>query len=241
MHHPTVASQNGKHIKTSFAIDTISKITKGKAVVVTDVGQHQMWVAQYYQFENPRNQITSGGLGTMGFGFPAAIGAKLADQRHGLAILEMALSNEYAKFSTAVENNLDLKIILINNGHHGMVRQWQTLFFNKNYSCCKFDLNPDYVKIAQSYGAKSFKIESPKHLESSIKEGFSTKGVVLMEVVVDHTEMVYPMLTPGGTMDEMLFSPDDPIPDGPVPDMSKFLSTYSKLASLDNCSASVKL
>ena len=222
LHHPTVASQNGKHIKTSFAIDTISKITKGKAVVVTDVGQHQMWVAQYYQFENPRNQITSGGLGTMGFGFPAAIGAKLGRPNDmGLAICgDGSFQMNMQEFSTAVENNLDLKIILINNGHHGMVRQWQTLFFNKNYSCCKFDLNPDYVKIAESYGAKSFKIESPKHLESSIKEGFSTKGVVLMEVVVDHTEMVYPMLTPGGTMDEMLFSPDDPIPDGPVPDMS---------------------
>ncbi len=220
--HPTVAVQKGKSIKTSYAIDTISRITKGNAVVVTDVGQHQMWVAQHYQFNNPRNQITSGGLGTMGFGFPAAIGAKLG--RPNDTVLGICGDGSFQmnmqEFSTAVENNLDLKIILINNGHHGMVRQWQTLFFNKNYSCCKFDLNPDYVKLAKSYGAKSFRIESPKHLESSIKEGFSTKGVVLMEIVVDHTEMVYPMLTPGGTMNDMLFSPDDPIPDGPIPDMS---------------------
>ena len=220
--HPTVAVQKGKSIKTSYAIDTISRITKGNAVVVTDVGQHQMWVAQHYQFNNPRNQITSGGLGTMGFGFPAAIGAKLG--RPNDTVLGICGDGSFQmnmqEFSTAVENNLDLKIILINNGHHGMVRQWQTLFFNKNYSCCKFDLNPDYVKLAKSYGAKSFRIESPKHLESSIKEGFSTKGVVLMEIVVDHTEMVYPMLTPGGTMNDMLFSPDDPVPDGPIPDMS---------------------
>ena len=101
-----------------------------------------------------------------------------------------------------------------------MVRQWQTLFFDKNYSCCKFDLNPDYIKIAQSYGAKAFKIDSPVDLESSLKEGLSTKGVVLMEVVVDHTEMVYPMLTPGGTMDDMLLDPSDPVPEGPVPDMA---------------------
>ena len=220
--HPTVANQKGKVIKTSYAIDTLSKITKGKAVVVTDVGQHQMWVAQYYQFENPRNQITSGGLGTMGFGFPAAIGAKLGRPKDMVLAVcgDGSFQMNMQEFSTAVENNLDLKIILINNGHHGMVRQWQTLFFNKNYSCCKFDLNPDYVKIATSYGAKSFKIDSPKHLEASIREGFSTKGVVLMEIVVDHTEMVYPMLTTGGTMDNMLFGPDDPIPAGPVPDMS---------------------
>ena len=220
--NPTVARQKGKMIKTSYAIDLISKITKGKAVVVTDVGQHQMWVAQYYQFANPRNQITSGGLGTMGFGFPAAIGAKLGRPNDTVLAIcgDGSFQMNMQEFSTAVENQLDLKIILINNGHHGMVRQWQTLFFDKNYSCCKFDLNPDYVKIAQSYGAKAFKIDSPNDLEGSFKEGLSTKGVVLMEVVVDHTEMVYPMLTPGGTMDDMLLSPDDPIPDGPVPDMS---------------------
>jgi acetolactate synthase-1/2/3 large subunit len=220
--NPTIAKQKGKMIQTSYAIDLISKITNGKAVVVTDVGQHQMWVAQYYQFANPRNQITSGGLGTMGFGFPAAIGAKLGRPNDTVLAIcgDGSFQMNMQEFSTAVENNLDLKIILINNGHHGMVRQWQTLFFDKNYSCCKFDLNPDYVKIAQSYGAKAFKIDSPNDLEGSFKEGLSTKGVVLMEVVVDHTEMVYPMLTPGGTMDDMLLSPDDPIPDGPVPDMS---------------------
>ena len=220
--NPTIAKQKGKMIQTSYAIDLISKITNGKAVVVTDVGQHQMWVAQYYQFANPRNQITSGGLGTMGFGFPAAIGAKLGRPNDTVLAIcgDGSFQMNMQEFSTAVENNLDLKIILINNGHHGMVRQWQTLFFDKNYSCCKFDLNPDYVKIAQSYGAKAFKIDSPNDLEGSFKEGLSTKGVVLMEVVVDHTEMVYPMLTPGGTMDDMLLCPDDPIPDGPVPDMS---------------------
>jgi acetolactate synthase-1/2/3 large subunit len=115
---------------------------------------------------------------------------------------------------------LDLKIILIKNGHHGMVRQWQTLFFEGNHSCCKFELNPDYVKLAQSYGAKAFRIDSPVDLEASFKEGLSTKGVVLMEVVVDPTEMVYPMLTPGGTMDDMMFGPEDQVPGGLVPDMA---------------------
>ena len=220
--HPTVAHQEGKKIKTSYAIDLISKITKGNDVVVTDVGQHQMWVAQYYQFKNPRNQITSGGLGTMGFGFPAAIGAKLGRPNDRVLAIcgDGSFQMNMQEFSTAVKNNLDLKIILINNGHHGMVRQWQTLFFEKNYSCCKFDLNPDYVKLAQSYGAKAFRIDSPYDLEASFKEGLSTKGVVLMELIVDSTEMVYPMLTPGGTMDEMLFDAKDEIPDGPVPDMA---------------------
>lgn len=220
--NPTLASQSGKMIKTSYAISLLSKITKGKAVVVTDVGQHQMWVAQYYDFENPRNQITSGGLGTMGFGFPAAIGAKFGRKNDiVLAVCgDGSFQMNMQEFSTAVSNNLNLKIILINNGHHGMVRQWQTLFFNKNYSCCKFDLNPDYINIAKSYGAKAFQISSPKDLESSLREGLSTKGVVLIELIVDHTEMVYPMLTPGGTMDDMLLNPEDPIPDGPVPDMA---------------------
>ena len=220
--NPTIAIQKGKMIKTSYAISLLSKITKGKAVVVTDVGQHQMWVAQYYDFQNPRNQITSGGLGTMGFGFPAAIGARFGRKKDAVLAIcgDGSFQMNMQEFGTAVANNLDLKIVLINNGHHGMVRQWQTLFFDKNYSCCKFDMNPDYIKVAQSYGAKAFKIDSPFDLESSLKEGLSTKGVVLMEIVVDHTEMVYPMLTPGGTMDDMLLDPSDPIPEGPVPDMA---------------------
>ncbi len=220
--HPTVAIQKGKMIQTSYAVDIISKITDGKDVVVTDVGQHQMWVAQYYRFKSPRNQITSGGLGTMGFGFPAAIGAKLGrPNERVLAICgDGSFQMNMQEFSTAVGNNLDLKIILINNGAHGMVRQWQTLFFESNYSCSEFELSPDYVKLAQSYGAKAFRIDSPKDLEASFREGLSTKGVVLMEVIVDPTEMVYPMLSPGGTMDEMLLSPEDQVPDGPVPDMA---------------------
>jgi acetolactate synthase-1/2/3 large subunit len=220
--HPTVAVQKGKKIKTSYAVDTISKITGGRDVIVTDVGQHQMWVAQYYRFKSPRNQITSGGLGTMGFGFPAAIGAKLGrPNERVLAICgDGSFQMNMQEFSTAVANDLDLKIILIKNGHHGMVRQWQTLFFEGNHSCCKFELNPDYVKLAQSYGAKAFRIDSPVDLEASFKEGLSTKGVVLMEVVVDPTEMVYPMLTPGGTMDDMMFSPEDQVPGGLVPDMA---------------------
>ena len=220
--NPTVAVQQGAKIKTSYAIDVISKITDGRDVIVTDVGQHQMWVAQYYRFKNPRNQITSGGLGTMGFGFPAAIGAKLGRPNERVVAIcgDGSFQMNMQEFSTAVANDLDLKIILINNGHHGMVRQWQTLFFDGNYSCCKFELNPDYVKLAQSYGAKAFKIDSPVDLEGSFKEGLSTKGVVLMEVMVDPTEMVYPMLSPGGTMDDMLLSPEDQVPDGPVPDMA---------------------
>ena len=102
----------------------------------------------------------------------------------------------------------------------GWLGSGKLFFFDGNYSCCKFELNPDYVKLAQSYGAKAFKIDSPVDLEGSFKEGLSTKGVVLMEVMVDPTEMVYPMLSPGGTMDDMLLSPEDQVPDGPVPDMA---------------------
>lgn len=204
--HPLTYRQEGDKIKTTYVIDTISNITKGEAVIVSDVGQHQMWVAQFYKFTRPRTHITSGGLGTMGFGFPAAMGAKFA--RPDELVISVSGDGSFQmnmqELATAMENKMDLKIVLLNNRHHGMVRQWQTMFFNKNYSASYFEVLPDFVKLAESFGAKGIKITKPDKLEETLKEGLYTEGVVLIEIEVDHEEMVYPMIAPGGAMNEMI-------------------------------------
>lgn len=209
--HPLTYRQNGDKIMTSFLIDTLWRVTKGEAIIVTDVGQHQMWVAQFYKFNRPRTHITSGGLGTMGFGFPAAIGAKFArpDEMVICVSGDGSFQMNMQELATAVENNMDLKIVLINNEHHGMVRQWQTLFFNKNYSASHFEVLPDFVRLAESFGAKGLRVTRPDRLEATLKEGLYTEGVVLIEVVVDYEEMVYPMIAPGGAMNEMILEPAD--------------------------------
>lgn len=209
--HPLTYRENGDKIMTSHLIDMLSKITNGEAVIVSDVGQHQMWVAQFYQFKRPRTHITSGGLGTMGFGFPAAMGAKFArpDEMVICVAGDGSFQMNMQELATAVENNMDLKIIVINNRHHGMVRQWQTMFFNKNYSASYFEVLPDFVKLAESFGAKGLRATRPDELEATLKEGIYSEGVVLMEVVVDYEEMVYPMIAPGGAMNEMILDPVD--------------------------------
>jgi acetolactate synthase-1/2/3 large subunit len=170
-----------------------------------------MWVAQFYKFNRPRTHITSGGLGTMGFGFPAAMGAKFARPNEMVVCVsgDGSFQMNMQELATAVENNMDLKIVLINNEHHGMVRQWQTLFFNKNYSASHFEVLPDFVKLAESFGAKGLRVTRPDRLEATLKEGLYTEGVVLIEVVVDYEEMVYPMIAPGGAMNEMILEPAD--------------------------------
>ncbi|MCL4244461.1 MAG: biosynthetic-type acetolactate synthase large subunit [Candidatus Dadabacteria bacterium] len=207
--YPYSYKQGDEKILTSYTIDTLSKITDGEAVIVSDVGQHQMWVAQYYKFKYPRTHITSGGLGTMGFGFPAAMGAKFArpDKLVVSVCGDGSFQMNLQELATAVENRMDLKIVLLNNGHHGMVRQWQTMFFEGNYSASKFGVLPDFVKLAESFGAVGMRASRPDDLESTLREGLSTPGVVLMEVMVDYEELVYPMIAPGGAMNEMLLGP----------------------------------
>ena len=207
--HPLAYKQEGDKILTTYVIDTLSKITDGEAIIVSDVGQHQMWVAQWYRFKYPRTWITSGGLGTMGFGFPAAMGAKFArpDKMVVCVCGDGSFQMNMQELATAVENKMDIKIILLNNGHHGMVRQWQTMFYNCNYSASKFDVLPDFVKLAESFGAIGLKARRPEDLEATLREGLSTEGVVLMEIFVDCEELVYPMIAPGGAMNEMILGP----------------------------------
>ena len=209
--HPLSYTQEGDKIKTTFVIDKLSEITEGESIIASDVGQHQMWLAQFYAFKNPRAHLTSGGLGTMGFGLPAAIGAKFGrpDKRVICVAGDGSFQMNMQELGTAVENKMDLKIILLNNKHHGMVRQWQTLFFEGNYSASYFEVLPDFVKVAESYGARGLHISKPDEVEESLKEALSMDGVVLVEIDVDYEEMVYPMLSPGGDMSEMIVRPSD--------------------------------
>lgn len=209
--HPLTYSQGSEKILTTYAIDTLYKITEGNSIIVSDVGQHQMWVAQFYKFERPRTHLTSGGLGTMGFSLPAAMGAKYArpDEQVICVAGDGSFQMNFQELATAVENNMDLKIIVFNNGHHGMVRQWQTMFFESNYSASKFGVLPDFVKLAEAFGARGLRAVKPEELEPTLREGLNTPGVVLMEIEVDETEMVYPMIAPGGTMDDMIMLPAD--------------------------------
>lgn len=209
--HPLSYSQNGEKIKTTFVIDKLSQITNGESIIASDVGQHQMWLAQFYIFKNPRAHLSSGGLGTMGFGLPAAIGAKFGrpDKQVICVAGDGSFQMNMQELGTAVENEMDLKIIVLNNRHHGMVRQWQTMFFDGNYSSSRFEVLPDFVNLAKSYGAAGVHISKPDELEETLKEALSMDGVVLVEIEVDYEEMVYPMLSPGGDMSEMILDPTD--------------------------------
>lgn len=209
--HPLRHKEHADKIQTTHAIYMLHTMTDGEATIVTDVGQHQMWVAQFYKFNRPRSHITSGGLGTMGFGFPAAMGAKFA--KPGDLVISVAGDGSFQmnmqELAVAVEYGLDLKIVVFNNEHHGMVRQWQTMFFDGNYSCSKFNVLPDFVKLAESFGATGFRADKTEDLEGVFKQGLEAKGVVLMEIKVDPEEMVYPMIAPGEAMNQMIFDPVD--------------------------------
>ncbi len=209
--HPIRYKEDANKIQTTHALDMLYRMTNGDATIVSDVGQHQMWVAQFYKFNRPRTHITSGGLGTMGFGFPAAIGAKFAKPDELVISVsgDGSFQMNMQELAVAVEYNLDIKIVVFNNEHHGMVRQWQTMFFDGNYSCSKFNVLPDFVKLAECFGATGIRAEKPEDLEAVLKQGLETKGVVLMEIKVDPEEMVYPMIAPGGAMNEIIFDPVD--------------------------------
>jgi len=210
--HPLLPNKHKKNkISTTCTIDTLSKMTNGDAIICSDVGQHQMWLAQFYKFKQPRKWINSGGLGTMGFGFPAAMGAKFAAPNEQVIAVcgDGSFQMNFQELATAVENKMDLKIVLFNNNHHGMVRQWQTMFFDSNYASSKFGVLPDFKMLAESFGATGMRATKPEHVEATLKEGLNTEGVVLMEIVTDPEEMVYPMITPGGAMNDMILQPVD--------------------------------
>lgn len=189
-----------------WLIEAIHKVTNGDAVVTTDVGQHQMWAAQFYNFEKPHRWVTSGGLGTMGFGFPAAIGAQMASPDSTVVAIvgDAGFQMTLQELSIIYEQNLPVKIIIVNNGALGMVRQWQELLHGNRISESILQTQPDFVKLAEAYHIRGLKIESQEELITKLPEIFAYDGPVLMDCRVLQQEKVFPMIAPGKGLHEMI-------------------------------------
>jgi acetolactate synthase-1/2/3 large subunit len=196
-----------KVIKPQSVIETLHKVTKGDAYVSSDVGQHQMWAAQYYGFDEPRRWINSGGLGTMGVGLPYAMGAQMAFPEATVACVtgEGSIQMNIQELSTCLQYGLPVKIVCLNNGFLGMVRQWQEFFYDRRYSMSYMESLPDFVKLAESYGHVGILITDPAELEAKMAEGFAMKDrLVFFDIRTDHTENVYPMIPAGAGQNEMI-------------------------------------
>jgi acetolactate synthase-1/2/3 large subunit len=193
-------------IKPQYVVEMLYKLTKGNAIITTEVGQNQMWAAQYYHFDQPNHFITSGGLGCMGFGLPAAIGAQLAcpDKLVVDVAGDGSIQMNIQEMTTAVQSGLPIKIVILNNGYLGMVRQWQQLFFNKCYAATCLDCAPDFVKLAEAYGAEGLRATKPEEVETVLKKGLASKNTVIMDFRIDREECVYPMVPAGAPVTEML-------------------------------------
>ena len=189
-------------------LEEINQITGGDAIVVTDVGQHQMWAAQMMKFTQPRSWLTSGGLGTMGYGLPAGIGAHFAAPDRQVVVIsgDGSIQMNIQELSAAVQYNVPVKVIILNNHYLGMVRQWQEKFYEERYSHSYMDAMPDFVKLAEAYGAKGFRAEKSSELSATLRAAFAETGPVLVEVVIPKSEGVFPMVPAGSAMHEMLFA-----------------------------------
>ncbi len=193
-------------IKPQFVVQKLHELTKGNAIITTEVGQNQMWAAQFYHFNKPRHFMTSGGLGVMGYGFPAAIGAQMAapDQ----IVIDIAgdgsIQMNIQELATARQYKCPVKIAILNNNYLGMVRQWQELFYDKKYAHTTLDVAPDFVKLAEAYGAVGLRATKPSEVEPVIKEALKTKNTVMMDFVISREEGVYPMVPAGKATTEML-------------------------------------
>jgi acetolactate synthase-1/2/3 large subunit len=194
-------------IKPQYVIETLYKITHGDAFVTSDVGQHQMWAAQFYLFDKPRRWINSGGLGTMGFGLPAAMGVQFAHPDATVACItgEGSIQMCIQELSTCLQYSLPIKVINLNNGYLGMVRQWQEFFYQKRYAMSYMESLPDFVKLAESYGHVGMQITRPADVEGALIEAMKLKDrLVFMDFLTDPEENVYPMIPAGGGQNEMI-------------------------------------
>ncbi|MCW5617680.1 MAG: acetolactate synthase 3 catalytic subunit [Nitrosomonas sp.] len=194
-------------IKPQMVVEKLYEVTKGDAFVTSDVGQHQMWAAQFYKFDKPRRWINSGGLGTMGFGMPAAMGVQLANPRAKVACVtgEASIQMCIQELSTCKQYKLPLKIVNLNNRYMGMVRQWQEFFHGNRYSESYMDALPDFIKLAESYGHVGMRIERPEDIEGALKEAFKLKDrLVFLDFLTDQTENVFPMVPGGKGLSEMI-------------------------------------
>ncbi len=203
---PLCYNEDKGAIKPQTVIEALHRLSKGKAIIATEVGQNQMWTAQFYGFDKPRTLLTSGGLGTMGYGFPAAIGAQFAFPKS--LVINVAgdgsIQMNIQELATAVENKLPVKIIILNNYNLGMVRQWQELFYKKNYSYTNMEAQPDFVKLAEAYGAEGYRITKGDDMEAILKKALSSPNTAIVDVVVEREENVCPIVPAGAALDEML-------------------------------------
>jgi len=193
-------------IKPQYVIERLYELTKGKAIITTEVGQNQMWAAQYYHFESPNCFITSGGLGCMGFGLPAAIGAQMAcpDRLVVDVAGDGSIQMNIQELATAVQYRLPVKVVILNNRYLGMVRQWQELFYERRYSATDIEHAPDFARLADAYGALGLKATKPEEVDSVLEEGLKSPGPAMMDFWVAREEGVYPMVPAGAALTEML-------------------------------------
>ncbi len=205
-HHKMAYDQGPDVIKPQFVVEKLWEVTRGDCIVATEVGQNQMWAAQYFTLDQPRCWLTSGGLGTMGYGFPAALGAQAAFPDR--VVIDIAgdgsIQMNIQELATAVQYRLPVKIAVLNNGFLGMVRQWQELFFEKRYSHTRMEFAPDFVKLAEAYGALGLRAERPEEVVAVIRAALAHPGPVIMDFRVDPEQGVYPMVPAGAPISKML-------------------------------------
>jgi len=193
-------------IKPQYVVEKLHELTKGQAIITTEVGQNQMWAAQYYHFDRPNHFITSAGLGCMGFGLPAAIGAQIAFPDKTVVDIagDASIQMNIQEMATAVQFCLPVKIVILNNGYMGMVRQWQELFYQGRYACTCMECAPDFVKLAEAFGAVGLRATKPEEVEAVLSEGLAIPKPVIMDFAVEREEGVYPMVPAGAPITEML-------------------------------------
>ncbi|MBN1810084.1 MAG: biosynthetic-type acetolactate synthase large subunit [Planctomycetes bacterium] len=203
--YPLSYPQDGK-LHPQMVVEKLHEVTGGDAIIVTDVGQNQMWAAQFYRYSKPRTFISSGGLGTMGYGFPAAIGAQVGmpDRKVALVSGDGSIQMNIQELATAHRLDLPIVIVLLNNGYLGMVRQWQELFFARRYSHTTLEANPDFVKLVEAYGAKGMRVDRAGDVEQALREAFDARTLTLIDFVVEPEANVFPMVPSGEAIDRMI-------------------------------------
>jgi acetolactate synthase I/II/III large subunit len=203
---PLSCEYSPTEIKPQQVIETLHEVTNGDAVIVSDVGQHQMWAAQFYPFKRSRQWINSGGLGTMGFGLPAAMGAQIAlpDTQVVAIVGDGGFQMTNQEIITAIQYKVPLKVLIMNNGYLGMVRQWQEMFYDRAYSEVDLSISPDFVKLAEAYGAQGLRARKPAELKAVLEEGLAFKGVTIWDIVVSKEENVFPIVPVGGASRNMI-------------------------------------
>ena len=204
--------KNGKLMRPQYALEQLAAACKGKNVYYcTDVGQHQMWAAQYLPMEEPNRWMTSGGLGTMGYGLPAALGVQAAHPDASVVVVssECSIQMNIQEIATAIQYGLPVKVVLLNNGFMGMVRQWQELFYGERYSESRMEVHPDFVKLAEAYGALGIRVEDPGDAKAAFKKMLEHDGMVVVDLRIDPTENVFPMIPAGHAHNDMILGPGD--------------------------------